>query len=44
MLPIDFVCSSKYGEDGEIKSATVETGIPDGANSLGKFHRAVKVA
>eukprot|EP00435_Cladocopium_sp_Y103_P019426 s2877_g4.t1 len=34
VLPIDFICSSKYGEDGEIKNATVETGIPDGFMGL----------
>merc|ERR1711985_217054 len=28
ILPIDFVISSKFGEDGEIKAATKEEGIP----------------
>merc|ERR1719480_232352 len=34
ILPVDFVCSSKFGEDGEIKEATVDTGIPDGFMGL----------
>merc|ERR1719159_2319346 len=34
ILPVDFVISSKFGEDGEIKSATKEQGIPDGFMAL----------
>merc|ERR1712187_402883 len=34
ILPTDFVISSKFGEDGEIKEATKETGIPDGFMGL----------
>jgi phosphoglycerate kinase len=34
VLPVDFVISSKFGEDGEIKSATKEDGIPDGFMGL----------
>merc|ERR1711971_63815 len=34
ILPIDFTLSSKFGEDGEIKDATKETGIPDGFMGL----------
>merc|ERR1711972_324406 len=34
ILPVDFVISSKFGEDGEIKEATKETGIPDGFMAL----------
>jgi phosphoglycerate kinase len=34
VLPVDFVISSKFGEDGEIKSTTKETGIPDGFMGL----------
>merc|ERR1711920_1002595 len=34
VLPIDFVLSSKFGEDGEIKSSTKEQGIPDGFMAL----------
>merc|ERR1712012_925028 len=30
ILPVDFVCSSKFGEDGEIKSGDMSTGVPDG--------------
>ena len=28
--PVDFVCSSKFGEDGEIKEGDMSTGVPDG--------------
>merc|ERR1711924_550608 len=34
ILPIDFVLSSKFGEDGEIKSSTKADGIPDGFMGL----------
>merc|ERR1719471_1765150 len=34
ILPVDFVCSSKFGEDGEVKEAKLETGIPDGFMGL----------
>merc|ERR1712060_954449 len=34
ILPVDFVISSKFGEDGEIKEATKEDGIPDGFMAL----------
>merc|ERR1712060_214551 len=34
ILPSDFVISSKFGEDGEIKAATKESGIPDGFMGL----------
>merc|ERR1712061_25346 len=34
ILPVDFTISSKFGEDGEIKSATKEAGIPDGFMGL----------
>merc|ERR1711959_325608 len=34
ILPVDFVLSSKFGEDGEIKSATKEEGIPNGFMGL----------
>merc|ERR1712039_845918 len=34
ILPTDFVISSKFGEDGEIKEATKEGGIPDGFMGL----------
>merc|ERR1719343_912821 len=34
ILPTDFVISSKFGEDGEVKSATKADGIPDGFMGL----------
>merc|ERR1712066_185011 len=34
ILPTDFVISSKFGEDGEIKAATKEAGIPEGFMGL----------
>merc|ERR1719252_508601 len=30
ILPVDFVCSSKFGDDGEIKMGDMETGVPEG--------------
>merc|ERR1711988_2009908 len=33
ILPVDFVCSSKFGEDGEIKEADM-SGIPEGFMAL----------
>merc|ERR1719160_1632470 len=34
ILPVDFTISSKFGEDGEIKEASKEEGIPDGFMGL----------
>merc|ERR550532_659876 len=34
ILPVDFVCSSKFGEDGEIKPADVKSGVPEGFMGL----------
>jgi len=34
VLPVDFVISSKFGEDGEIKEADLESGIPEGFMGL----------
>merc|ERR1719443_262279 len=34
VLPEDFVCSSKFGEDGEIKNATMAEGVPAGFMGL----------
>merc|ERR1719334_2816882 len=34
ILPVDFTPSSKFGEDGQIMSATKESGIPDGFMGL----------
>merc|ERR1719343_1165447 len=30
ILPVDFVCSSKFGDDGEIKPGDMSTGVPEG--------------
>jgi phosphoglycerate kinase len=34
ILPMDFTISSKFGEDGEIKTADMTSGIPDGFMGL----------
>merc|ERR1711924_59115 len=34
ILPSDFVCSSKFGEDGVIKTSTKPEGVPDGFMGL----------
>jgi phosphoglycerate kinase len=34
ILPVDFVCSSKFGEDGEIKNADLASGVPAGFMGL----------
>jgi phosphoglycerate kinase len=34
ILPCDFVCSSKFGDDGEIKSGDMSTGVPAGFMGL----------
>ncbi|CAE8614161.1 unnamed protein product, partial [Polarella glacialis] len=34
VLPVDFVISSKFGEDGEIRTSTQEEGIPKGFMGL----------
>jgi len=34
ILPVDFVCSSKFGEDGEIKTGDMSTGVPAGFMGL----------
>merc|ERR1719420_264327 len=40
ILPVDFTISSKFGEDGEIKEATKEGGIPDGFMGLERTARS----
>merc|ERR1712046_204710 len=30
ILPVDFICSSKFGDDGEIKPGDMSTGVPEG--------------
>merc|ERR1712187_55903 len=42
VLPVDFVISSKFGEDGEIKEATKESGIPDGFMGLDCGPRSIE--
>jgi len=34
VLPCDFVCSSEFGEGGDVKEATKEEGVPDGYMGL----------
>merc|ERR1719160_1590759 len=34
ILPVDFVCSDKFGDDGNIKDATMSTGVPVGFMGL----------
>merc|ERR1712087_742834 len=34
ILPVDFILSSKFGEDGEIKNGTKAEGVPDGFMGL----------
>merc|ERR1711862_715103 len=34
ILPVDFVLSSKFGEDGEVKTSTKAEGVPDGFMGL----------
>jgi phosphoglycerate kinase len=34
ILPVDFVVSSKFGDDGEIKTATAADGVPEGFMGL----------
>lgn len=34
ILPCDFVCSSKFGEDGEIKNGDLDSGVPEGFMGL----------
>ena len=34
VLPVDFICSSKFGDDGEIMTATTDSGVPEGFMGL----------
>merc|ERR1719386_116034 len=34
VLPVDFICSSKFGEDGEIKTVDASAGVPAGMMGL----------
>jgi len=42
VLPVDFVCSSEFGEGGEIKEATLESGVPEGFMGLDCGPESVK--
>merc|ERR1712185_230815 len=43
VLPVDFTCSSKFGEDGEIYSATKAAGIKDGFMGLDCGPESIKL-
>jgi phosphoglycerate kinase len=43
ILPVDFTLSSKFGEDGEIKTATKADGIPDGFMGLDCGPESIKL-
>jgi len=43
ILPVDFVCSSKFGEDGEIKSGDLKTGVPAGFMGLDCGPESIKL-
>merc|ERR1712032_324497 len=43
ILPVDFVISSKFGEDGEIKMATKAEGIPSGFMGLDCGPESIKL-
>merc|ERR1719379_574987 len=43
ILPVDFTISSKFGEDGEIKSSTKAEGIPDGFMGLDCGPESIKL-
>merc|ERR1712193_583147 len=43
ILPVDFTISSKFGEDGEVKEATKETGIPEGFMGLDCGPESIKL-
>jgi phosphoglycerate kinase len=43
ILPIDFTLSSKFGEDGEIKTSTKAEGIPDGFMGLDCGPESIKL-
>merc|ERR1719326_224921 len=43
VLPVDFVCSSKFGEDGEIKTSSKADGIPEGFMGLDCGPESIKL-
>ncbi len=42
-LPVDFVTSSKFGEDGEIGTSTLAAGVPDGMMGLDCGPESIKL-
>lgn len=51
ILPIDFICSDKFGEDGEIRNAEMEAGVPEkfmgldcGPKSIARNAEAVRAS
>jgi phosphoglycerate kinase len=43
ILPVDFVCSSKFGEDGEIKVTDLKSGVPAGFMGLDCGPESIKL-
>ena len=43
VLPVDFVCSSKFGEDGEIYAAAKADGIKEGFMGLDCGPESIKL-
>merc|ERR1719213_1054385 len=43
ILPVDFVISSKFGEDGEIKNSTKAEGVPEGFMGLDCGPESIKL-
>merc|ERR1719450_380046 len=43
ILPVDFVISSKFGEDGEIKTADMKSGVPAGFMGLDCGPESIKL-
>merc|ERR1712176_392129 len=43
ILPVDFVCSSKFGDDGEIKNGDHSTGVPEGFLGLDIGPRSIEL-
>ena len=43
ILPVDFVCSSKCGGDGEIKNGDLSTGVPEGFLGLDTGPKSIEL-
>jgi len=43
ILPVDFVVSSKFGEDGEVKLADTSTGVPEGFMGLDCGEKSIEM-